>query len=297
MNKIVLVGCGNVGISYIYSLLNLKINIDEIAIIDLDVNKVKGEVIDFEHCLPFLKSDTFIHVGDYEDCKNATIVCITAGARQVVGETRLDLIAKNKKLFKSIIPKIVDSGFQGIFLNTTNPVDILTDLIYRYSNFDSKKVIGSGTYLDTARLEYSLHNLYQASYDNIKTYVLGEHGDSSVVAWSNTYVNDVNVLTNLFNKEQLVKKIRNAGYELLNTKGYSSSAIGLCLAKITETIINDEKEEYCVSNYDKDQDIYYGSPAVIGKEGIVKRSVIKLNEEEENLLKESIRIIKETKNL
>lgn len=294
-NKIVLIGLGNVGNSYIYSLLMQKINIEEIAIIDINEKNTKGEIIDFNHTLPYLNSNVKIYHGDYSDCSNAKLVVITAGARQEVGETRMDLIHKNAKIFKDIIKKVVDSKFNGIFLNATNPLDVMTQLIYKYSNFPATKIIGTGTSLDTARLKYNLKDKYNCDYDNIKAYVLGEHGDSSFIPWSNIIVDNKKVINiiSLEDKEYIENKVRNAGYELLNLKGYSSQAIGMCLTDITKAIIQDEKRVICTSNYDEFCDIYYGFPAYIGKEGIIKREQLKLLPDEIEKLSNSVNIIKE----
>ena len=292
-NKVVVIGCGNVGVCYIYSLINQRLNIDEIVVIDVDDQKVFGEVTDFEHCLPFVNLDTKIYCGTYEDCADANIVVITAGVRQDKGETRMDLVNKNANLFKQIVSNVVKSGFNGIFINATNPLDVMTQLIKECSNFDSSKVIGTGTTLDTARFKYYLKNLYGVKYNSIKAYVLGEHGDSSVVPWSKITVDNKLVINTLFNKEQIERKQRNIAYEILNTKGYSSSAIGLCLTDITKSIIYDEKREFCVSNYDKKTDTYYGYPAIVGKAGIVRRVNLELEVDELYKLNHSINIIKE----
>ena len=146
-NKIVVIGCGNVGTSYIHALLNQKINIKEIAIIDLNKEKEKGEVLDFNHTLPFLDLDIDIHLGNYRDCQNANIIVISAGANQDIGQTRLDLLAKNNKIIKDIVSNIMAHNFQGIILNATNPLDVITWKIYKESNLEANKVIGSGTSL------------------------------------------------------------------------------------------------------------------------------------------------------
>lgn len=294
-NKIIVIGLGNVGRDYVYSLINQNLNIDEIIIIDINEVNTIGEILDLNHSLPFINNNVKIKYGEYKDCKNANLVVITAGAKQNIGETRMDLIFKNAKIFKDIINNVVKSGFQGIFLNATNPLDVMTQLIYQYSNFPFSKIIGSGTSLDTARFKFNLQEIFDTDYNKIKGYVLGEHGDSSIISWSNTTVDNKLVINSLSleQKEYIEKKVKNAGYELLNTKGFSSEAIGICLADITRAIINNEKREICVSCYDQENDIYYGYPCIIGKDGILKRNNINLDQQEQNNLKVSINIIKD----
>lgn len=294
-NKVVLIGLGNVGNCFVFSLLHKNIKINEIVVIDINEKNTKGEILDFQHCLPFLNSSVKITYGDYSDCKDADLVVITAGARQEVGETRLDLIHKNAKLFKTIISQVVESGFQGIFLNATNPLDVMTQLILKYSGFPANKVIGSGTALDTARLKYNLQDRFNTDYDNIEGYVLGEHGDSSFITWSNVLVDNIKVINTLSldEKEYIENRVHNAGYELLNSKGYSSSAIGVCLADITCAILNDEKLIMCTSNYDEKCDAYYGFPTKIGRNGVEERVALNLSTEEIDSLTNSVSIIKE----
>lgn len=152
-NKVVIIGCGNVGMSYAYALLNQRTYVNRLVLIDLNKDRIEGEVMDLNHCLPYAPSKISINIGDYQDCKDANIVMIAAGAAQKPGETRMDLIHKNAAIFKDIIDKVMASGFNGIFLVATNPLDVMTYLTYKYSKLPANKVIGSGTSLDTARLQ------------------------------------------------------------------------------------------------------------------------------------------------
>lgn len=292
--KIIVIGFGNVGISYVYSLLNQKLNVDEIGIIDLDTTKTKGEILDINHGLPFIFSHTKVYITDYKSCSNADIIVITAGAKQKEGETRLDLLNKNAHLIKNITNEIVENNFKGIIINATNPLDVMTNIIYNTSGFDSKKIIGSGTSLDTARLKYNIGQALNVDYSKIQGYVIGEHGDSSVIAWSNTIVDNQLVINSL--KKEQVKQIEenvvNAGYDLLISKGFSSQGVGMCLVDITKAIINDEQREITLSNYDRTNDVYYGYPVTIGKEGIIKRAKLNLSSSELELLAKSVVIIK-----
>ena len=188
MNKVVLIGCGNVGMAYSYALVNQKVYVDELVLIDINKDKAEGEAMDLNHCMAYSPSKINVRVGDYEDCKNAKIVVIAAGANQNPGETRMDLIYKNSSIFKDIITKVVSSGFDGIFVVATNPLDVMTYVTLKYSGFTPNKVIGSGTTLDTSRLRYMLSERINVCPKNIEAYVIGEHGDSEFIPWSNVNI-------------------------------------------------------------------------------------------------------------
>ena len=160
-NKVVLVGCGNVGMAYAYALLNQKDYVNELILIDINKDKVIGEAMDLNHCLAYSPSKIKVKAGDYNDCKDAKIVVIAAGANQNVGETRMDLIHKNSIIFKSIVKEVMNSGFEGIFLVATNPLDVMTYLTLVYSGLPKNKVIGSGTTLDTAN--YICLNIFRTN--------------------------------------------------------------------------------------------------------------------------------------
>ena len=202
MNKVVIIGCGNVGMSYAYSLINQKCNIDELVLIDKNMEKAEGEAMDLNHSIPYSPNTINIKVGNYNDCSNADIVVLSAGANQEVGETRLDLINKNDIIFKSIIDLVMGSGFKGIFLIATNPVDVMSYITYKYSGLDSNKVIGTGTSLDTSRLRYMLSKKLDISPKNVHAYVMGEHGDSEFIAWSTAMVGTINISDKLTTKEK-----------------------------------------------------------------------------------------------
>jgi L-lactate dehydrogenase len=175
MNKVVIVGCGNVGMAYAYALVNQKTYVSDLVLIDINVDKTIGEVMDLNHCLPYSPSKMNIRVGNYQECKDAKIVVITAGANQKIGETRMDLIYKNADIFKSIITEIKKSGFDGIYLIATNPLDVMTYLTLKYSGSSYEKVIGTGAALDTARLRYLLGEELNICPKDIDAYVIGEH--------------------------------------------------------------------------------------------------------------------------
>ena len=248
-NKVVLIGCGNVGMSYAYALLNQKTAVNELVLIDLNKEKVMGEVMDLNHCLAFAPSKIEIKAGSYADCKDADIVCLAAGANQNPGETRLDLISKNTKVFYDIIHQVMESGFKGIFLVATNPLDIMTYITYRLSGLPAHRVIGSGTTLDTARLRYLIGEKLQINPKNVHAYVMGEHGDSEFVPWSNASVGLLNI--NQFLQpnelETIATEVREAAYEIIKRKGATYYGIGMCLVRITNAILGNENTILTVS--------------------------------------------------
>ena len=294
-NKVVIVGCGNVGMSYAYSLLNQRSYVNELVLIDLNQDKVQGEALDLNHGLAFAPSKIDIKVGSYEDCHDAKIVMIAAGANQEVGETRMDLIYKNNRIFKSIINEVVKSGFKGIFLIATNPVDVMTYVTYKYSKFNSNKVIGTGTTLDTARLRYEISQEIGISPKNIHAYVIGEHGDSEFVPWSNATVGLTDIKDFLEDdKHDLIEdKVRNSAYDIIRKKGNTSYGIGMSAARITNAILGNENAILTVSSYDKENDVFIGGPTILNNEGVKKRLFIPLTVDEENKLTKSINIIKD----
>ncbi|MCI8445901.1 MAG: L-lactate dehydrogenase [Bacilli bacterium] len=293
-NKVVLIGCGNVGMSYAYALLNQKTFVNELVLIDLDVERIKGEVMDLNHCLAFAPSKINIKVGTYEDCNDASIVCICAGANQNPGETRMDLIQKNSKIFKSIVNEVMNNGFQGIFLVATNPLDVMTYITWKYSGLSTNKVIGSGTSLDTARLRYMIGEKLGISPKNVHAYVIGEHGDSEFVPWSNANVGLQNISHFLTEEEcnEIYVNVRDAAYEIINRKGATYYGIGMCLVRITNAILGDENSIITVSAYDDSNDIYIGSPCILNRNGIKERVLVNLNNDELNKLQLSIDTLK-----
>lgn len=294
MNKIVIIGCGNVGMSYAYALVNQKCNVDELVLIDVNKEKAVGEAADLNHSIPYSPNNMTIKAGDYSDCKDATIVMIAAGANQNVGETRLDLIHKNTAIFKDIISNVITSGFNKIFLIATNPVDALSYITYKYSKLPASKIIGTGTSLDTARLRYILSKKFEIMPQNVHAYVLGEHGDSEFVAWSSAMIGSVKIdsLLSTPEKKRISEEVRTSAYEIIKKKGNTSYGVGMCLLRITNAILNDENAIITVSAFDKN--VYISSPCIINKNGIKRRLKIDLTEEEQELYDKSKEIIKNT---
>lgn len=296
--KVVIIGCGNVGMSLAYALLNQRTAVNELVLIDLDTKRIEGEVMDLNHCLAFAPSKIDIKVGTYEDCKDAKIVCIAAGANQNPGETRMDLINKNSKIFEDIIGKVMASGFDGIFLVATNPLDVMTYLTWKYSNLPARRVIGSGTSLDTSRLRYLVSEKVGVSPKSVHAYVIGEHGDSEFVPWSNANIGLQSIEDYMTKEEmeEIADNVKKAAYEIIDRKGATYYGIGMCLVRIINAILGDENTIIAVSTYDQNNDVYVGMPCIINSEGIKKKIYVELNAEETAKLQNSIDIIKEAIN-
>ncbi len=297
-NKVVIIGCGNVGMSYAYALLNQRTYVNKLMLIDLNRERIEGEVADLNHCLPYAPSKISINVGDYADCKDARIVVIAAGANQKPGETRTDLIHKNASIFKDIIDKVMASGFNGIFLVATNPLDVMTYLTYKYSGLPSNQVIGTGTSLDTARLQLLIGKKLCINPKNIQGYVIGEHGDSEFIPWSNANICLQNI-KQFFKEEELnaiEEDVRNAAYEIINKKGATYYGIGMAMVRITNAILGNENTIIALSVYDETNDVYVGLPAIVNSNGVERRIKLNLTSDEEEKLANSIRTIKENIN-
>ena len=297
-NKVVLVGCGNVGMAYAYSLINQKTYVSELVLIDINKEKASGEAMDLNHCTQFAGSKIKVTVGDYRDCSDAKIVVIAAGSNQEVGETRMDLIHKNSKIFASIVDSVMASGFNGIFVVATNPLDVMTYITLKYSKLPANKVIGSGTTLDTARLRYILSEKVGVNTGNIEAYVIGEHGDSEFIPWSNASIALKNINEFLTNEEMnsIEEEVRNSAYEIIKKKGATAYGIGICLTSITSAILEDKNVVLTVSSYDKENGICNSTPAIVNKDGVKEKLFIPLNSEEKNKLINSINIIKDAIN-
>ena len=297
-NKVVLIGCGNVGMSYAYALLNQRTSVNELCLIDLNTERIIGEVMDLNHCLAFAPSKIAIKVGSYEDCRDAKIVVICAGANQNAGETRMDLINKNSKIFKSIVGSVMENGFNGIFLVATNPLDVMTYLTWKYSSLPAHKIIGSGTILDTARLRYLIGNRLNINPKNVHAYVVGEHGDSEFVPWSNATIGIQPIKKFIEEAElEIIKnQVKDAAYEIISRKGATYYGIGMCLVRITNAILSDENSIITVSTFDKDNKIFIGYPAIINNKGIVQRVELELDNDEQIKMQHSISVIKEAIN-
>ncbi len=289
-NKVALIGTGFVGSSYAFALLNQGIA-HELVLIDMNKDKADGDARDLNHGLAFA-SPMKIHAGDYSDCQDADLVVITAGANQKPGETRLDLVEKNIKIFKGIVDQVMASGFNGIFLVATNPVDILTYATWKFSGLPKERVIGSGTILDTARLRYLVGEHFDIDTRNIHAYIMGEHGDTEFPVWSHTTIgaSHLSELIDMENEDiqnkldEIFLNVRDAAYHIIERKGATYYGIAMGLARITRAIFNNENSILTVSSllqgeYGQD-DVYIGVPAIINREGVRKVVELPLNEKE-----------------
>lgn len=294
-NKVVLIGCGNVGMAYAYALVNQKVYVDNLVLIDINKDKALGEAMDLNHCQAYSPSKIKITVGDYSDCKDAKIVVIAAGANHGPGETRMDLIYKNSEIFKTIVSDVMNSGFDGIFVVATNPLDIMTFLTLKYSGLPNNKVIGSGTTLDTARLRFLLSERVGVCPKNIEAYVIGEHGDSEFIPWSNVDIAYRKISDVLSDEElqEIEDEVRNSAYEIIERKGATAYGIGMCLVRITNAIIEDKNIILPVSSWDAKNEICISTPAIVNKDGVKEKVYIPLNYEETQKLINSIEVIKE----
>lgn len=301
--KVVLIGTGMVGMSMAFSIINTG-GIDELVLIDVDIDKAKGETMDLNHGLPY--SDSYIKVkyGGYKECDDADIVVICAGANQKEGQTRLDLVKINTRIMVSICKEIKRTLFNGIIIVASNPVDILSYVAYKVTNYESKKIIGSGTLLDTARLKYLLGSFLNVSSDDIHAYILGEHGDSSFVSWTNCYVGCKSLLSYMDDKEldmndlnEIYNDVKNAAYNIISMKKATYYGIGVSLNKLINSIFNDAHNILCVStlqnNEYKVDNIYMGVPCVISREGIKEVLKLPLNEVDQKKFYNSYNVLKE----
>lgn len=299
-NKVVLIGNGMVGSSYAFSLVNQGIA-DELSIIDLDTNKVKGDVADLNHCVAYSPSPIRINAGTYEDCKDADLIVICAGAAQKPGETRLDLVAKNTNIFKGIVDEVMKTGFDGIFLIATNPVDVLSYAVMKLSGLPKERVIGSGTILDSARLQYNISEIFNVAPASVDANMLGEHGDSSLAHWSYANIAGKSVKDVLDNKdpnaaEEMFVKTRDAAYEIIEAKGSTYYGVAMGLARITKAIFSDENAVLTVSGYLEGEyghdGVYTGIPAVINRNGIREIIEVALDEDEQKKFAHSVDVLK-----
>mgnify|MGYP000880900901 FL=1 len=309
--KIVLVGTGFVGMSFAYSLLNQG-GANELVLIDVLKEKAEGEAMDLSHGVPYAPSKMKIRAGDYDECKDADIVVITAGINQKPNQTRLELVQTNAKIIKEITENVVRSGFNGIFVIASNPVDIMTYVVAKVSGFPKEKVIGSGTALDTARVRYLIGEYLGVSSKNIHAYIMGEHGDSSFVSWENAYVGCKKMIDIMKDNNhpmsdlaEIHKDVVNAAYEIIEKKKATYYGIGVALTKIVKAILNDENEIMTLSSYQRgeynQEGLYIGVPTIIGANGVKEILELKLTDEDQakfdnscNILRD---IIKEIENL
>lgn len=301
--KIVLVGCGFVGMSMAYSFLNTG-GIDELVLIDVDQEKAIGEAMDLQHGLPYARGKMSIKAGGYEECRDAAVVVITAGVTQKPTETRLDLTARDTVIIKSVTEQIMASGFDGILVIASNPVDAMTYVAQKVSGLPKERVIGSGTILDTARLRYMMSEYLDVSTSNIHAYIMGEHGDSSFVPWTHAYVGSKSLLELLDEKgkplsdlHDIYTNVQQAAYEIINRKKATFYGIGLSLNRLVHAVLDDENVILTVSAYQSkeygQEGLYIGVPAIVNRQGIREVVRLKLNEVDQAKFDSSCRTLQE----
>jgi len=305
--KVVVIGAGSVGTTYIYALMHTGLA-GEIVLIDLDQKRVKGEVMDLEHGLAFVQPVT-IRSGDYSDCADANLIVVTAGAKQIPGQSRLDLIQRNADIVKSICDGIKKSDSDAVLLMVANPVDALTQVALKRLGWPRERVIGSGTVLDSARFRSMLSRHCGVDTRNVHAYILGEHGDSEVAAWSMTHVAGVPMKDYCIicrgcdpkkGHEDIINRVRDSAYHIIDYKGSTYYAIGLSLTRISGAILRNEHSILTVSlllqgEYDIDN-ICLSIPCVVGKTGVERIITASLSEDEQTALKASAQTLRKVLN-
>ncbi len=300
--KVVLVGDGAVGSSYAFAMAQQGIA-EEFAIVDIIKERTEGDAMDLEDATAFTAPKN-IYSADYDTCKDADLVVITAGAPQKPGETRLQLVDKNLKIIKSVVEPIVKSGFDGIFLVAANPVDILTYAVQKLSGFPKNKVVGSGTSLDSARLRVALGKKLHVDPRDVIANIMGEHGDSEFAAYSSATVGGKPLLDiskdEGISEDELLKiedDVRNKAYEIINRKGATFYGVATALMRISKAILRDENSvlpigapmngEYGLN------DLYIGTPAVVNASGVAKVIEVPLNDREKKAMADSAKQLEE----
>ena len=301
--KVSIIGAGFVGATTAYALMNSGIA-TEICIYDINMDKAVGEVMDLVHGTSFVKPVN-VYAGSLEETKDSDIVIITAGVGQKEGETRLDIIDNNYKIFQGFVPEIARLSPNSILLVVSNPVDVLTYITYKLSGFPKERVIGSGTVLDTSRLKYVLGKYFNVNNTNIHSYVIGEHGDSEVVTWSNgrvggedfdMYAKQLDLEWDNDIKKVIEEDVKNAAYEIISRKKATYFAVALAVNRIVEAIFRNENSILTVDSLFEGQygieDMYLAIPTIVNRGGAQEIIQISLADDELNRLKESATILK-----
>ena len=302
--KAAVIGCGFVGSATAFTLMQSRL-FSELVLLDVNMEKADGEAKDIAHGIPFA-GQMKIYAGTYDDAADAAIIIITAGANQKPGETRLDLVQKNTAIYQSIIPEIVKRDFGGILLIVSNPVDILTYVALKLSGLPENRVLGSGTVLDTARLKYALGEHLGVDSRSLHSFIIGEHGDSEIAAWSSTNVsgiplNDFCEMRGHFNHDAamdaIAEKVKNSAYEIISKKQATYYGIAMSVKRICECIVRNERSILPVSAMMHGEygieDITLSMPAIVGIGGVETHVPIALSEEEAEKLVESAKKLKE----
>lgn len=293
-SKVVIIGAGAVGIAYAYAILNQGLA-DHLAIIDINEDLAWAEVEDLSHAIPFSGHHMDVTVGTYEDCKDAALVVNCAGVAQRDGETRLDLVARNVKIFESINKQVMAAGFNGIYVVATNPVDVLTYVSWKQTGLPSNQVIGAGTVLDTARWRHNLGQYFDIAPSAVHTHIIGEHGDTELPVLSSGSIGGVPLPALLESEaarnpdiytqiDEMFVRTRDAAYDIIKRKGNTAFGIGNALARITRAILRNEDVVLPVSALLEGEyglnDIYIGTPTVLNRSGVRNVVELRLNDDE-----------------
>ncbi len=300
LNRVAVIGCGHVGSASAFALLASGVA-QEIVLVDTDEDRLEGEVMDLQHAVPLLHP-VKVWGGDYRDVAAADIAVITAGASSKPGQSRLDLLRDNGRVTSSIVKEMMDAGFDGVILMTTNPVDVLAQIAQRHSGLPVERVISSGTVLDTARLRSILGEELGIESRSIHAYIIGEHGDSEIATWSSATVAGVPLreFAKRFNIDfdAVLERVRRAAPKIVEKKGYTATAIATSVARICEAILRDESTVLPVSTLTSGQygisDVYLSLPCVVGRRGVESVIEIPLDDEELRGIRASAKVLSET---
>ena len=300
--KVAVVGLGFVGSASAFALMQSGL-FSEMVLVNRDMSKAEGEALDISHGLPFAKPMK-IYAGTYDDIVDAAVIVITSGAGQKPGETRLDLVRKNVEVYRSIIPEIAKRDCEGILLIVSNPVDILTSAAVKLSGFPENRVFGSGTVLDTARLKYLLGEHLNVDSRSVHAFIIGEHGDSEIAAWSSANVSGIPLhdfceMRGHFEHEkamiEIAENVKNSAYKIIEKKKATYYGIAMSVKRICEAIVRDEKSILPISSIQNTEDINgvaLSMPAIVGKNGVEGLVPIHLDENERDALKKSAETLK-----
>jgi L-lactate dehydrogenase len=304
LRKVAVIGCGFVGSSSAFCLMQSGL-FSEMVLLDVNKDRAEGEALDIAHGVP-LTRPMKIYAGDYDDIVDAAIIVITAGANQKPGETRLDLVKKNVEIFKTIIPEISNRHCMGILLVVSNPVDILTYAALKISGFPKSRVIGSGTVLDTSRLKHLLGEHLGVDSRSVHAFIIGEHGDSEIAAFSSANVSGIPVhefceLRGFYHHDKATKefaeKVKNSAYVIIDKKQATYYGIAMAVKRICEVILRDEKSILPISTLMEGaygiRDVVLSMPSIVGKDGVEMQVPIALSEQELKSLQESADLLKE----
>ena len=304
LRKVAVIGCGFVGSSSAFALMQSGL-FSEMVLLDVNRDRAEGEALDIVHGVPLTKPMK-IYAGDYDDIVDAAIIVITAGANQKPGETGLDLVKRNVAIFKTIIPEIANRNSRGMLLVVSNPVDIMTYVTLKISGFPKSRVIGSGTVLDTSRLKHLLGEHLGVDHRSVHAFIIGEHGDSEIAAFSSANVSGIPVhefceLRGFYHHEKATKefaeKVKNSAYVIIQKKQATYYGIAMAVKRICEVILRDEKSILPISNLMEGaygiRDVVLSMPAIVGKDGVEMQVPIALSEQELKSLQESADILKE----